>query len=120
MGGCAAAELASRQSTEDPFILGVFCLSYPLHWPRHFKDLHISNLNNLNLPVLFISGTKDTKCRIDLMKKTINKIGSNVRMHWVHDVDHSFKVKNSMNSEILTKVCNWTVQWVQSVFMAER
>ena len=65
MGGRAAAELATRLSAESSFILGVFCLSYPLHRPKRFNELRISHLIHLNLPVLFISGTKDTMCRID-------------------------------------------------------
>ena len=120
MGGRVAAELATRHPAENPFVLGVFCVSYPLHPPRRFKELRVSHLIHLNLPVLFVSGTNDPMCRIDLMEDTIDNITSDVRVHWVNDADHSLKIKSSMQPEILSKICQWTVEWAQSVFMAER
>ena len=120
MGSRVAAELATRQSDEPPFILGVFCHSYPLHPPKRFNELRVSHLLHLNLPVLFVNGTKDSMCRMDLMEDIIEKMGNDVKVHWVHEADHSLKVKNSLNDDVLGKICQWTVEWIQSVFMAER
>ena len=120
MGSRVAAELATHQSEESTFILGVFCLSYPLHKPKCFNELRISHLIHLNVPVLFITGTKDAMCRMDLMEDIIDKMGSDVKAHWIHEANHSLKVKNNLDDDILSNVCQWTVEWIQSVFMAER
>jgi len=120
MGGRVAAELATLQPTDSPFILGVFCYSYPLHRPKQYKELRVSHLIHLNVPVLFISGTKDDMCKMDLMEEVIDKIGSDVKVHWIHDAGHSLKVKSNSDDDILSKICLWTVEWTQSVFTAER
>ncbi|XP_065058370.1 testis-expressed protein 30-like isoform X2 [Rhopilema esculentum] len=120
MGGRVAAELATLHGKEDPFVLGVFCLSYPLHRPKRYNDLRVAHLIHLSVPVMFVSGTKDPMCRMDLMESTIDRIGSDVRVHWLHDADHSLNLKGKCDDEILAKICEWTISWIQSVFMAER
>ena len=120
MGGRVSAELATLQPTDSPFILGVFCFSYPLHKSKQYKELRISHLIHLNVPVLFISGTKDDMCRMDVMEEVIDKIGSDVKVHWIHGAGHSLKVKASSNDDILSKICFLAVEWTQSVFTAER
>ena len=120
MGGRVAAELATNYTTEDDFIWGVFCLSYPLHPPKRFNELRVAHVIHLNLPILFVSGTNDAMCRMDLMEDTIDKIKNDVKVHWVQDADHSLNVKGKFYHDILDKICHWTLEWSQSVFMAER
>ena len=120
MGGRVAAEVATNYTTEDDFIWGIFCLSYPLHPPKRFNELRVAHVIHLNLPILFVSGTNDAMCRMDLMEDTIDKIKNDVKVHWVQDADHSLNVKGKFDHDILDKICHWTLEWSQSVFMAER
>ena len=121
MGARVAAEVASNSSLTTDFVYGVACLSYPLHPPRKTSELRVSPLLHLGVPVLFISGRKDPFCRADLMENaTLNRMANDWTMHWVDGADHELKVNGKVNNEIISNMCEWFVQWCQSVFMAER
>lgn len=120
MGARVAAEVASNSSLTTNFIFGVACLSYPLHPPRKTSELRVSSLLHLGLPALFISGRKDPYCRPDLMDTTLNRMANDWTMHWVEGADHELKVHGKVNHELISNMCEWFVQWCQSVFMAER
>ena len=121
MGARVAAEVASNSSLTTDFVYGVACLSYPLHPPRKTSELQVSPLLHLGVPVLFISGRKDPFCRADLMENaTLNRMANDWTMHWVDGADHELKVNGKVNNEIISNMCEWFVQWCQSVFMAER
>jgi len=120
MGGRVAAELATTSNLTKEFIYGVVCLSYPLHPPRKTHELRMSSIIHLGVPVLFVSGTKDSFCRRDLMEMVLAKIGVDWTMHWVENADHSLNINNKPNDEVIDMMCEWFVKWSQSVFMAER
>ena len=121
MGARAAAEVVSNSSLTTDFVYGVACLSYPLHPPRKTSELRVSPLLHLGVPVLFINGRKDPFCRADLMENTaVNRMANDWTMHWVDSADHELKVNGKVNNEIISNMCEWFVQWCQSVFMAER
>ena len=120
MGARVAAELATSRLQGDSFLLGVMCLSYPLHRPKCFSELRVSHVIHLGLPVLFISGTKDAMCRMDLMENVIYQMGGDVKVHWIHEADHMLNVNKHFDSDILEEICQWALEWCQSVFAAER
>ena len=106
---------------QTDFVYGVACLSYPLHTPRKTSELRVSPLLHVGVPVLFINGRKDPFCRADLMENTaLNRMANDWTMHWVDSADHELKVNGKVNNEIISNMCEWFVQWCQSVFMAER
>ncbi len=119
MGARVAAELATI-GTHDGFVLGVLCLSYPLHRPRRQEELRISHVIHLRVPVLFISGTRDLMCRTDLMEKVVDQIASDKKIHWVEDADHSLNVRGKCDLAALERISQLALDWCQSVFTAER
>jgi uncharacterized protein len=87
MGGRVASYIAS----DLPDLNGLIFLGYPLHPPGKPEKLRDSHLYELTIPMLFISGTKDTFARKDLLEKVVKKIGSNATLSWVQGGDHSLK-----------------------------
>jgi predicted alpha/beta-hydrolase family hydrolase len=87
MGGRVASYIAS----DLPDLNGLIFLGYPLHPPGKPEQLRDSHLYELTIPMLFISGTKDTFARKDLLEKVVKKIGSNATLSWVQGGDHSLK-----------------------------
>jgi uncharacterized protein len=87
MGGRVASYIAS----DLPGLNGLIFLGYPLHPPGKPEQLRDSHLYELTIPMLFISGTKDTFARKDLLEKVVKKIGSNATLSWVQGGDHSLK-----------------------------
>ena len=120
MGARVATEVASNSSLTTNFVFGVACVSYPLHPPRKTSEIRVSSLLHLGLPALFISGRKDPYCRPDLMDTALNRMANDWKMHWVEGADHELKLRGRVNHELISDMCEWFVQWCQSVFMAER
>jgi len=87
MGGRVASMLAADGADVD----GLFFLGYPLHSPGNFGTLRDEHLYRIGKPMLFISGTRDTFARKDLLETVLAKIGNNAQVQWVEGGDHSFK-----------------------------
>jgi len=87
MGGRVASYIAGN----TPGIDGLVFLGYPLHPPGKPDQLRDQHLYGLKLPMLFISGTKDTFAGRELLENVVGRIGSNATLVWVEGGDHSLK-----------------------------
>jgi predicted alpha/beta-hydrolase family hydrolase len=87
MGGRVASYIAGDTSGID----GLVFLGYPLHPPGKPDQLRDEHLYALRLPMLFISGTRDTFAGRDLLEKVVARIGSNATLVWIEGGDHSLK-----------------------------
>jgi uncharacterized protein len=109
MGGRIASQVAAMDGTG---IDGLFFLGYPLHPPGRTEQLRDEHLYKIGKPMLFVSGTRDSFARKDLLQKVIAKIGPNAKIHWIENGDHSFKTPdpggaNTGIQEALEALLNW-------------
>src|SRR6266849_6099395 len=73
MGGRVASYIAA----DTPGVSGLLFLGYPLHPPGKPDQLRDQHLYGLTLPMLFISGTKDTFAERHLLEEVVRKMGDN-------------------------------------------
>ena len=113
MGGRVAAECASQQTASMPLLLGVFCISYPLHKPKQKDNLRTSHLKGImEIPLLIINGTQDSMCEFDHMEKVFKLLRNNCKtMHWVEDADHSLLVRGKQADDILNGFSKVLTDW---------
>jgi predicted alpha/beta-hydrolase family hydrolase len=107
MGGRVASYIA----TDLPNLNGLIFLGYPLHPPGKPDQLRDSHLYELTIPMLFLSGTKDTFATKDLLEKVVSKIGSNATLSWVQGGDHSLKRTRNDRDSLETAV-KTIEQWI--------
>ena len=88
MGGHMASHLAAAGTD----VAGLVFLGYPLHPPKQFERLRAEHLSRIQCPMLFIQGTRDPLCRLDLLQNVAKKLQASVTVHVIDDGDHSFKV----------------------------
>jgi hypothetical protein len=110
MGGRVASYIAG----DTPGVDGLIFLGYPLHPPGKPDQLRDAHLYALDMPVLFISGTKDTFAGRDLLEKVVAKIGSNATLVWVEGGDHSLK-RGRKDTESLQAAAQAIENWVRKV-----
>jgi predicted alpha/beta-hydrolase family hydrolase len=91
MGGRVASYVAG----DAPGVSGLVFLGYPLHPPAKTAQMRDAHLYALNLPMLFVSGTKDTLAERPLLEGVIQKIGDRATLHWIEAGDHSLQVRRS-------------------------
>ena len=68
----------------------IFC-SFPLHPPKKPDMKRASHLASLDLPMLFLSGTRDELADAELLKQVIAGLPT-ATLHWLDTADHGYKV----------------------------
>jgi predicted alpha/beta-hydrolase family hydrolase len=88
MGGRIASHLAAAG---EP-LAGLIFLGYPLHPPGQPERRRDSHLPAITCPMLFLQGSRDRLCDLDLLRPVLQKLKAPYRLHVIEEGDHSFKV----------------------------
>jgi uncharacterized protein len=110
MGGRVASYIAG----DTPGVSGLVFLGYPLHPPGKQDQLRDQHLYALKLPMLFISGTKDTFAERALLERVVGKIGANATLVWVEGGDHSLK-RGRKDGESLGFAVETIDRWIHAL-----
>ena len=113
MGGRMASYIADEER-----VSGLFFLGYPLHAPGKQDQLRDQHLYSIRKPMFFASGTKDPFAQIDLLKKTVAKIGQYATVIYIEEGGHSFEVPKKSgrsSSEILDDVAGNLLEWLKGL-----
>jgi predicted alpha/beta-hydrolase family hydrolase len=110
MGGRVASYIAG----DTPDVSALVFLGYPLHPPGKPDQLRDAHLYALKLPMLFISGTKDTFAQRELLEPVVKKIGSNAALVWVEGGDHSLK-RGRKDQESLKDAVDTIQAWINGL-----
>lgn len=86
MGGRVASMVAATDGA-----LGLALLGYPLHPPGRPDQLRTAHFSSLTMPVLFVSGTRDTFGTPDELTAHSAAIPGPVTHHWIDTADHGFR-----------------------------
>ena len=84
MGGRIGCHLALEQP-----VSALVCLGYPLVSPGKKRVLRDEVLKQLRTPVLFVQGTRDRLCPLDLLAKVRRQMSAPNQLHVVDTGDHS-------------------------------
>lgn len=96
---------------------GIFFLGYPLHPPGKPDKLRKDHLPQIGVPMLFIQGTRDSLCNLDLLEPVLKQIGSRASLHIVDGGDHSFKVpkrSGRTETEVTDEIVGALVGWLEA------
>lgn len=115
----AGADPSDSKLGGDPVpVLGVLLLGYPLAAmgkPDVRRDGHFKRLT---MPVLFVSGTRDSLATKPALTQSARKVKGPVSWCWLDTADHGFKpLKASGHSlpEILDQAARESTVWVESL-----
>jgi len=73
-------------------VAGLVFFSFPLHMPGKPDTKRADHLTDVTVPMLFLSGTRDDLAEVDLLRPTVEKLGSRASLHLLDTADHGFKV----------------------------
>lgn len=110
MGGRVASHLAAQGESSQ----GLIFLGYPLHPARQVDKLRVEHWARLSCPVLFVEGTRDALCDLDVLESELPRIPAPVTLHLIDGGDHSFKVpklagisQGDVWSEAASAITSW-------------
>lgn len=86
LGGRMASRVVAAGETVD----GLVFLGYPLHPPGQPQKQRTAHFPQIAVPSLFIQGTRDALCDLDLLRKALTQIPAQADLHLVDGGDHSF------------------------------
>jgi predicted alpha/beta-hydrolase family hydrolase len=70
---------------------GLILLGYPLHPPGKPEQLRTEHFPRIDVPCLFVSGTRDTFGTPEELERHAQQIAGDVEWHWIDTADHGFK-----------------------------
>jgi hypothetical protein len=111
MGGRIASQAVARGTAAD----GLVFLGYPLHPPGKTDQLRDKHFPQVNVPMLFVQGTRDAFARWDLLEALLASLGDRARLFRVEGGDHSFVVPRSdgrSRAEVEAQIGQAVVGWL--------
>ena len=110
LGGLVAADLAGARERVD----GVFFMGFPLHPPGKPELIRPERLFRIISPMLFLQGERDRHCDLDLLRRTLSRVGAPTSLQVVQEADQHFKVlrkshrtDEQVNEELLVYLDAW-------------
>jgi uncharacterized protein len=91
-GKSLGGRMASMAVAEGMPAAALVFLGYPLHPPGRPDKLRREHLGRVEVPMLFLQGSRDAFAQPDLLAETIASLGERATLAEVEGGDHSFRV----------------------------
>jgi uncharacterized protein len=106
MGGRMCSMVAAGADGEPvpAAIAGLVAISYPLHPPGRPDNLRVEHLPQIEVPCLFVHGTRDPVGSPSELVEWTGTISGPVTHHWVEGRGHDLK---GADAEVATTVAGW-------------
>ena len=108
-GGRMSSQYLSKKHPEG--VQGIVFYGFPLHAPGKPGSERAEHLKSINIPMLFLQGTRDALAVYELIEKVCSGLPT-AKLEKVEGADHSFKVKNM---EAVDELALQTHKWMKSI-----
>jgi hypothetical protein len=99
-------------------VRGLAFLGFPLHPAGKPSDMRAKHLGEVDIPMLFIQGTRDKLAESQLLGPLVKRLGTSASLHSVQEADHSFHVpvRSGRNDrDAMSEVINALSAWIGAV-----
>ena len=108
-----------------PGVRGLVFLGFPLHPAGRPSDERGKHLLDVQVPMLFLQGTRDELATLQLLESLAERLGGRATLRLFQDADHSFHVPartgrndSAIGAEMLDALADW-IQMVVSAPVAD-
>jgi predicted alpha/beta-hydrolase family hydrolase len=101
-----------------PGVRGIVFLGFPLHPVGNPSDERAEHLFEVNVPMLFLQGTRDTLADLELLQPVIDRLGARATLHLLQGADHAFHVPGRpgrKDPEVRHAMLDALAAWVDTV-----
>ena len=114
-GKSFGGRMTSTAQAERPLpgVVGLAFLGFPLHAPGKPSTLRADHLFSVDVPMLFLQGTRDEFAQLDLLRGVCEKLGTLATLAPIDEGDHSFKTpkRSGTPEEVITRLADRLVEW---------
>ena len=97
-----------------PGVTGLAFLAFPLHPAGRPSQERADHLSDVNIPMLFLQGTRDELATLELLRPVVQRLGARATLKLLQDADHSFHVRASsgrrdpdVRQELVLAMVDW-------------
>jgi uncharacterized protein len=104
-----------------PGVRGLAFLGFPLHPAGKPSQDRAAHLFDVQIPMLFLQGTRDTLAQLDQLEPVCNALGARATLQLFADADHSFHVparSGRSDAQVLGEALDALAAWVDRVVSA--
>jgi hypothetical protein len=112
MGGRMTSRAAA--SAPLPGVAGLVFLGFPLHPAGRPGVARAEHLARVDLPMLFLQGTRDRLADLTLLKPVVERLGERATLRAIEHADHSFHVlkRSGLSDEqVLDELATAVAEW---------
>ena len=98
-----------------PGVRGLVFVGFPLHPAGKPAIERAEHLDQVQIPMLFLQGTRDELAGLDLVRAVQSRLGARATLEIFDDADHSFHVRASSGSnhaQVMTRLLDSVAAWV--------
>ncbi len=115
-GGRMTSHAAAQSGL--PGARGLVFLGFPLHAAGRPGVTRAAHLPNVQLPMLFVQGTRDALADLALIRSVVDPLGASATLHVVDGADHGFRVPKAAGKTaeaVLGVIADAVAEWGQGV-----
>ena len=108
----------AQASAALPGVRALAFLGFPLHPPKQPSVTRAAHLQRIDVPMLFLQGTRDELADLALLQAQIQKLAGRAELALFADADHSFHVPKRSgrnDADVLTGVSGTLATWIASL-----
>src|SRR6266436_10183249 len=119
-GKSFGGRMTSTAQAEAPLpgVRGLVFLGFPLHPPGRPGDSRAEHLARVQIPMLFLQGTRDDFADLKLLRPLVKRLGERATLHLVEGGDHSFHVlkrSGKTDVDVMGELTEAIVVWTTGV-----
>jgi uncharacterized protein len=98
-------------------VRGLAFLGFPLHPAGKPSEARAKHLEDVDIPMLFIQGTRDKLAETELLVPVVKRLGKLAVLHPVLEADHSFHVlarSGRNDGEVMREILDTLSAWIAS------
>ncbi len=99
-----------------PGVRGFVFLGFPLHPPGQPSDERAKHLFDVQIPMLFLQGTRDDFADLPLLERLCQRLGTRATLKLFQEADHSFHVPartGRKDAEVRVELLDALADWIR-------
>jgi hypothetical protein len=119
-GKSFGGRMTSQAQALDPLpgVVGLAFLGFPLHPAGKPGDERAQHLFDVNVPMLFLQGTRDELADLSLLQPLVAKLGTRATLKLFDDADHSFHVparSGRKDAQVMAEMLDAFATWLGAI-----
>ena len=119
-GKSFGARMTSQAQAASPLpgVIGLAFLGFPLHPAGKPSDERAKHLFEVQVPMLFLQGTRDELASLQLLQPLVEALGARATLALFQDADHSFHVParaGRKDAQVRAEMLDAFAEWLEAV-----